>query len=83
MSKIISKCRMCKGEVVEIINLGNSAIANTFISSKKDSIKILPLVVDFCQECFNIQLRNCVKESYLYSDYSYITPNIEVLTITI
>ena len=79
MSKIISKCSMCKGEVVEIINLGNSAIANTFISSKKDSIKILPLVVDFCQECFNIQLRNCVKESYLYSDYSYITPNIEVL----
>ena len=79
MNKINSKCRLCKGEVTEIINLGNSAIANTFISSNNDSIKSLPLIVDFCSECFNIQLRNCVKESYLYEDYSYITPNIEIL----
>ena len=79
MNKIISKCRICKGGVTEIINLGNSAIANTFISSNNDSIKTLPLIVDFCKECFNIQLRNCVKESYLYEDYSYITPNIKIL----
>ena len=79
MKNINLECRLCNNEVQEIINLGDSPVANTFINTLEDSFKLYPLQIDFCKKCYNVQLRNCIEEEYLYQNYSYMTPNIEVL----
>ena len=69
-------CGICHNkDLVNIIDLGFSPIANKFCAKKNTSIQTYPLVIDFCIKCFNIQLRHCFDASYLYDDsYCYSTP---------
>jgi len=73
-------CRVCSSRVKEVINLGNSSPANNFVNSKKETSSFFPLVVDFCQNCFCVQLRHCLNEEILYRDYTYMTPHVDSLT---
>lgn len=77
-----SNCRLCNSPVREIIDLGNSAPANNFDNtfSIEGANQTFPLILDFCDSCKNLQLRHCLGESLLYSDYSYITPKSDSLT---
>lgn len=76
-----SNCRLCNSPVREIIDLGNSAPANNFDNtfSIEGSNETFPLILDFCDSCKNLQLRHCLGEDLLYSDYSYITPRSDSL----
>ena len=69
-------CRLCEAGVREIIYLCDSPPANNFDDtfSNKQAKAVFPLAIDFCDSCFNIQLRHCLGEELLYSNYSYITP---------
>jgi len=69
-------CRLCGGSISEITYLCDSPPANnfdeTFIKNKER--QTFPLILDFCSNCCNLQLRHCLGEGLLYSDYTYITP---------
>jgi hypothetical protein len=75
-------CRLCHSNVREIIYLCDSPAANNFDDTfANDSSNIaFPLILDFCDSCLNIQLRHCLGEELLYSNYSYITPQSDSLT---
>ena len=74
-----SLCRICSSKVKEVINLGSSSPANNFVNSKQETSSFFPLVVDFCSDCFCVQLRLCLDEEILYRDYTYMTPNVDSL----
>ncbi len=83
MIKTSSSCRICgNGELTEITYLCDSPPANNFDQTFKTqrSHQSFPLILDFCQDCFNLQLRHCLGEDLLYSNYSYITPKSDSLT---
>ena len=72
---IKSKCSFCESNLQEIVDLGLSPPANNFIDNINDDIKSYPLIIDFCNSCFSIQLRHCLAKEELYSFYTYSTPN--------
>jgi SAM-dependent methyltransferase len=72
-------CSICKEHLEEIIDLGKCPPANNFVDSKSDAVTSYPLIVDFCNKCFCIQLRHCLSKDELYSYYTYSTPKIESL----
>jgi SAM-dependent methyltransferase len=74
-------CRLCNSEVREIIYLCDSPPANNFDDTfnKGQLRESFPLVLDFCDVCSNLQLRHCLGEDLLYSDYTYITPQSKSL----
>tara|TARA_B110000967_G_C18890861_1_gene567290 strand:- start:347 stop:1582 length:1236 start_codon:yes stop_codon:yes gene_type:complete len=69
-------CEIChSNDLSNIVDLGFSPIANKFCAQENMEIQAFPLVLDFCAECFNLQLRHCFDASYLYDEtYSYATP---------
>ena len=69
-------CEVCQSNnLVNIIDLGFSPIANKFCREENTEIEAFPLVLDFCSDCFNLQLRHCFDASYLYDKtYAYSTP---------
>lgn len=72
-------CSICKENLEEIIDLGKCPPANNFVDTKSDHVTSYPLIIDFCNKCFCIQLRHCLSKDELYSYYTYSTPNIESL----
>lgn len=76
-----SICRICAHETELITHLCDSPPANNFDDTfvKNGESITYPLVLDFCPNCFNIQLRHCLGEELLYSNYSYVTPDTESL----
>jgi SAM-dependent methyltransferase len=73
------KCSICNEKINEIIDLGQSPPANNFIISNNEKVSSYPLIIDFCSNCYCIQLRDCLSKDELYSYYTYSTPKIESL----
>ena len=73
------KCSICNSPVEQIIDLGLCPPANNFIEHKGQIVESYPLIVDFCKQCFCIQLRHCLSKKELYSYYTYSTPKIASL----
>ena len=73
------KCSICNSSVEQIIDLGLCPPANNFIENKGQVVQSYPLIVDFCKQCFCIQLRHCLSKKELYSYYTYSTPKIASL----
>lgn len=69
-------CRVCGGKkFIEVLNLGNSPLANAFLSKteiEKPELKF-PLVVYLCTKCKLVGLRHVVKPEILFKDYHYLT----------
>jgi len=77
MIKISTSCRICDNkELDEITYLCDSPPANNFDNTftEKKSHRSFPLILDFCNHCFNLQLRHCLGEDLLYGNYTYVTP---------
>ena len=69
-------CSICGNiDLTEIVNLGESPPANNFVNQADELVKSFPLIVDYCKNCSCIQLRHCLTEEELYSNYTYSTPN--------
>ena len=79
-SSDLMSCRLCSSRSREVINIGSSPAANNFNDSEGLEALNAPLVVDFCDKCRCIQLRDCLDEEFLYSHYTYMTPDIKSLT---
>lgn len=76
----MNKCRLCANNTKEVIDLGASPPANNFINSEDDEYQAFPLIVDFCESCYCIQLRDCLNHHELYKSYTYATPQSSSLT---
>tara|TARA_B100000029_G_C17535104_1_gene944613 strand:- start:497 stop:1729 length:1233 start_codon:yes stop_codon:yes gene_type:complete len=72
-------CRLCNHLTREIVDLGTSPPANNFVDTIDEKVISFPLVVDFCDNCKCIQLRDCLDEEFLYSHYTYMTPDVDSL----
>ena len=72
-----TNCTVCSSPTREIIDLGSSPPANTFVSGAEQKHEIFPLVLEYCSKCSCLQLRDCLSEQELYSEYTYITPKTE------
>jgi novobiocin biosynthesis protein NovU len=73
-------CRICESPTVEILDLGESPPANSLVTTRDAAQKSYPLVLEWCDACGNVQLRDCLPADELYSDYLYVTPRSQMLS---
>lgn len=68
-------CRLCDGSRLErVIELTPTPPGNNFLRADEldDPEPVYPIVVDFCSDCFHLQLGHVVKPSILFrKNYSY------------
>lgn len=77
-------CRAgCSGPLVEILDLGKTALANDFIepAAVRDYRTLVPLRLNLCPNCSFLQLREVVDPAVLYSQYSYITSTSRTMNV--
>lgn len=77
----IDSCIACGGDSLQsIFNLGLQPLANSYktIKSKKDPL--FPLGINYCENCFHVQLTHRVSPHLLFDDYAY-TSGVSQTTI--
>lgn len=72
-------CRICTAPTREILDLGESPPANWLKSSPDQHQDSYPLVLEWCETCDNVQLRDTLSAEVLYRDYLYVTPQSPTL----
>ncbi len=72
-------CRICEAPTREILDLGSTPPANLLQSKPAEEQQKYPLVLEWCEACGNVQLRDCLDPEVLYRDYLYVTPNSAML----
>lgn len=73
-------CRICEAPAKEILDLGESPPANSLVESPDTEQASYPLVLEWCERCGNVQLRDCLSADELYSNYLYVTPRSQMLS---
>ena len=73
-------CRICGAPTREVLDLGASPPANSLKRSRDDVQAVHPLVLEWCEACDNVQLRDTMSADELYRDYLYVTPDSTMLT---
>lgn len=77
-----SSCIVCGGaEVEEFLDLGETALANKFLTRDELSLPEpkYPLVVAFCRVCGHVQLTRPVPPSAMFEDYLYVSSASQTL----
>lgn len=72
-------CRICGAATREILDLGSTPPANLLKTSRDQQQESFPLVLEWCESCGNVQLRDCLSAETLYRDYLYVTPDSSML----
>tara|TARA_B100000886_G_scaffold193073_1_gene132989 strand:- start:4111 stop:5328 length:1218 start_codon:yes stop_codon:yes gene_type:complete len=72
-------CRICQENTIEILDLGMSPPANSLSDNKDINFEKYPLKLEYCNNCKNIQLKDCLDIDKLYKHYYYQTPNSSML----
>jgi SAM-dependent methyltransferase len=70
--KTITECQLCRGELVDIWDLGKTPLANSYLTAKQEP-ETYPLVLCKCENCGEVQLRHLVDPTILFSNYLYLT----------
>jgi len=73
-------CRLCGANTNEIINLGTSPVANNFIKNRNENFNEYNLIISYCLKCHNIQLNDILSPNKLYLNYTYLTPDVNLLS---
>ncbi len=73
-------CRICSSDTSLLLDLGASPPANSLKESADKFQESYSLVTDICDKCGNVQLRYCLNEEALYTDYFYVTPSSTTLS---
>tara|TARA_B100000900_G_scaffold302699_1_gene261249 strand:- start:2178 stop:3404 length:1227 start_codon:yes stop_codon:yes gene_type:complete len=68
-------CRICGSTIKTILDLGNTPLANSLISSRVVHEEKYELHLQYCKECKNFQLSKCLDNTTLYKEYLYQTPD--------
>lgn len=72
-------CRICDSHTTEVLDLGVSPPANSLKRSPDERQEAYPLVLEWCEACNNVQLRDTLDADVLYRDYLYVTPDSAML----
>jgi SAM-dependent methyltransferase len=73
-------CRICGATTEEILDLGKTPPANSITTSPDVVLETYPLVLEWCVQCGNLQLKDCLASDDLYRNYLYVTPKSETLS---
>ena len=72
-------CRLCEStRLKKVIDLGKSPLANSFYRKIKKNILYVPLAVEFCQNCFHLQLSHIVNPKKMFQNYLYVSGTSKV-----
>ena len=71
-----NKCRLCNSKkLTTVIDLRSTPLANSFLkrSELRKKEKYYPLKVNFCNNCYHLQLSHIVKAKRMFDNYLYLT----------
>ena len=68
--KTRKSCRVCKGELVPILSLGDLCVSDFPLPDQPCPVKS-PLQLVLCQKCYLLQLKHTVPADLLYRNYWY------------
>ncbi len=72
-------CRCCNGaNLKRVLSLGLQPLANNLIKSVKDKTETYPLELNYCIDCFNVQLSCSVKSDRMFKNYLYLSSTSEM-----
>jgi SAM-dependent methyltransferase/quercetin dioxygenase-like cupin family protein len=72
-------CRCCDGENLKrVLSLGFQPLANNLIKSKKEKIETYPLELNYCTDCFNVQLSCSVSSNQMFENYLYLSSTSKI-----
>ncbi len=67
-------CRLCEAKkLTKAIDLGKTPLANSFSSTIKKKELLVPLGVDFCNNCFHLQLTHIANPRKMFENYLYVS----------
>jgi len=67
-------CRCCGSKNLKrILSLGFQPLANNLIKNKKSKFDTYPLELNFCLDCYNVQLSVSVNPKKMFSNYYYLS----------
>lgn len=67
-------CRCCNGfNLRRILSLGLHPLANNLIKNKKAKINKFPLELNYCIDCYNVQLSCSVSSDLMFKKYFYLS----------
>lgn len=75
--KIITQCLLCGGDTKQILSLGESPLANEFLSEPIEHDKF-PLNLLQCGNCSHVQLDTLVSENRMYKNYLYVSGTSQI-----
>lgn len=70
----INECIACGHTgLVEVLNLGDQPLANSFLKDLNEQEDVFPLAICRCEKCFHVQLTHKVHPDLLFKDYLYVS----------
>lgn len=80
--KYFTSCRFCNSNNIQmVIDLGLMPLAGGFIKNLKQKTqeKFYPLQLNFCRDCFLLQVNSSVNPDRLFKNYFYFSSSIKTL----
>ena len=75
-------CRCCGNkDLKRVLSLGFHPLANNLVKNKKSKFDKYPLELNFCQNCFNVQLSVSVNPKKMFSNYYYLSSTSKLFTM--
>ena len=71
-------CAFCGGHTTEVMSFGKVALAGAFLKDFEGEKKY-PLTLEYCEECFLVQIPQRVPRAEMFEDYFYFSSAIELL----
>jgi len=71
--EIITRCRISKSELIDVLHLGEQPLANSLKNNQKNSEEKFPLSISFCEESSLLQLNETVDKEVLFDHYVWVT----------
>lgn len=80
--KYYASCRFCNSKNIQkVIDLGLMPLAGGFIKNLKQKTqeKFYPLQLNFCSDCFLLQVNSSINPDILFKNYLYFSSSIKML----
>lgn len=69
--KIIEKCRCCDGDIIEVLDLNDQPLANSY--HNMEELDLFPLKLNVCKSCYHAQLSVVVDPNLMFKNYLYVS----------
>ena len=73
--KIMTKCRVSEGELIDVLHLGEQPLANSLKNNQNNSEGKFPLSISFCEQSSLLQLNQTFEKEKLFNHYLYSSFN--------